>query len=291
VTPLKIAIMSAKGLPPADANGKADPYCTCQVISQDTGKPQLVSMSQTKIHQKTLDPWWGFETDDRYIYQEGDSLLFEIFDYDQGDSQHDLLCRVVLPSIEFCRIGGFDGRLDCVDVLQGQQKNYNPQLKVKVTVNVLPILPSALKIHIIGAKGLPPADANGLADPFCVFQLTNKPFSRSSTKLKNKTLEPVWNEEFDDKHRYDDGDSLQFDVYDYDKGGKFDLMCTGELKNSAFADTGVFEGDLPIIPEEGGPYKPTLQLKVTLDRQALQDIRAAQAELEERMRQAQQPAY
>merc|ERR1711957_481899 len=62
MTPLKITIISAKGLPPADANGKADPYCTCQVISQDTGKAQLVSMSQTKIHQKTLDPWWGFET-------------------------------------------------------------------------------------------------------------------------------------------------------------------------------------------------------------------------------------
>merc|ERR1719240_2454194 len=50
---LRIHVYSASGLPPADFNGKSDPF----VITQLSGKPQ--SKSQTTVVEKTLDPVWG----------------------------------------------------------------------------------------------------------------------------------------------------------------------------------------------------------------------------------------
>jgi len=254
------------------------------VINSETGIPRPCSLSQTKVHEKTLEPFWNFETDCRYTFQELDgldSLLFQMYDYDKGDDEHDLLCRVVIPGSEFYRIGGFDGRIDCT-CAQGMPKGFSPSLKAKVSVNGMREAPSALYIGVISAKGLPPADTNGLADPFCVLQLEGKPYTSSRTILKNKTLEPVWNGEFDDKYKYEEGDNITFEVFDFDKGGKYELMASGTLSNEDFAD-GVFEGDLPMKVDDPDyiRYKPTLQLKIVLDREKLENLKAAQAEVEE----------
>eukprot|EP00971_Amphidinium_carterae_P149522 2964617-Amphidinium_carterae.1 len=53
---LKISILGARGLPPADTNGKSDPYCAFSV----QGKPR--SQGRTRHVDKTLDPWWGEES-------------------------------------------------------------------------------------------------------------------------------------------------------------------------------------------------------------------------------------
>mmetsp|Transcript_6311 Transcript_6311/g.13812 ORF Transcript_6311/g.13812 Transcript_6311/m.13812 type:complete len:455 (+) Transcript_6311:69-1433(+) len=253
---LKITIMGARGLPPADTNGKSDPYCAFQV----QGKPR--SQGRTRHVDKTLDPWWGEEFDDKYGYEDGDSLIFEIFDYDKG-SKGELLCRGTLASKEFHRAGGFDGKLmmqDCTG-----QKGYAPSLKVRVTVNGLPEPPPALKIFIIGAKGLPPADTNGKSDPYCTCQLVGKQYSKSQTKVKSRTLEPRWEEEFNDKHRYDEGDGLVFEVFDYDKTGRHDLLGRATLENSLFHIPGGFDGSLNLIDVSLPGYRPTLQVKVSVN--------------------------
>jgi len=252
-TRLKITIMGARGLPPADANGKADPYCSVQVI----GKPS--SRSTTRHIDKTLDPWWGEEFDDKYGYDDGDKLLFECFDYDKG-SKGDLLCRATLDSSEFHRAGGFDGKLTLVD----GPKAYSPTLKVRVTVNGLPAGPPNMIVRILSAKALPPTDANGKADPFCIMQLVGKPYSRSQTKVLTKTLEPTWDEEFDDKHRYEEGDSILFEVRDYDgKGKPADLLGRVTLPSADFHKEGGFKGTLTLGDCPKG-FAPSLNVQVNI---------------------------
>eukprot|EP00927_Polykrikos_kofoidii_P006930 TRINITY_DN12821_c1_g1_i3.p1 TRINITY_DN12821_c1_g1~~TRINITY_DN12821_c1_g1_i3.p1 ORF type:complete len:423 (+),score=68.02 TRINITY_DN12821_c1_g1_i3:94-1362(+) len=253
-TKLTISIINARGLPPADVNGKSDPYCTVVV----PGKPY--SKSCTRIIERTLDPKWDEEFDDKYGYvDEEDSLFFEVFDFDKG-SDGELLGSATLESHEFYRAGGFDGKIQ----LTSEIKGYSPTLKVRVVANELPAPPPALKISIISAKGLPPADPNGKSDPFCVCQLIGKPYSKSSTKIKAKTLDPKWDEDFDDKYRYEEGDSILFELFDYDKGGKCDVLGKCVLEGSSFHKVGGFDGELQVIDTEKG-YSPTLRVKVIVN--------------------------
>lgn len=249
---LSISCLGAKGLQPADANGKSDPFCVVYV----SGKPH--TKSQTRVIEKTLDPWWGEEFDDKYGYEPGCSIVFEVYDYDRG-SKPDLLGRAVLPGEEFDRIGGFDGRLE----LKESAKGYKPTIRARVVVNALPAPPPNVKIWIYGAKGLPPADPNGMSDPFCTCNLVGKPYSKGQTKARAKTLDPVWNEEFDDKHRYEEGDSILFEVFDFDKGGKCDFLCRATLPSSSFHVPGGFKGMIDLVDGPKG-YLPRLHIKVVV---------------------------
>lgn len=125
-----------------------------------------------------------------------------------------------------------------------------------------------LDIQVVSAKGLPPADVNGKADPFVIFQIPGKPLSKSQTSHKDKTLEPVWRERFHDKYTYEEGDSLEFNVHDFDYGAKeFELIGKGKLPNVEFAKQGGFEGEirLTVPPEAGKGYTPTLRVKVIVN--------------------------
>ncbi|CAE7659883.1 TCB3, partial [Symbiodinium sp. CCMP2456] len=111
------------------------------------------------------------------------------------------------------------------------------------------------------ADGLPPADANGKSDPFCSVQLVGKPFSRSSTTIKARTLDPVWNETLTDKHRYEVGDAISFKVWDYDKAGGNDLLGEYVLEGPHFHKPGGFDGELNLqCPDP--KYAPVLSVKI-----------------------------
>jgi len=272
-TKLRITVMGARGLPPADANGKADPYC----ILMCQGKPRSKSMTQVK--EKTLDPWWGEDFNDNYGYEDGESIEFEVHDYDKG-SESTKMCTAVLPSSEFDREGGFDGLLPLqIDKkfkasCPFDTKGYNPVLKVRIFVAGQKVPPLRLRIGILSAKGLPPADPNGKSDPFCSVMIIGKPYSKGSTKVIPKTLDPIWEEELSGKYRYEDGDHLIFEVRDYDgKGSKSELLGRAVLENNKFHKKGGFAGNLPLVdvakgqrpPESGAKvYTPTLQLHVTI---------------------------
>jgi len=247
---LSISVMGAKGLQPADANGKSDPFCVVYI----SGKPH--TKSQTRVIEKTLDPTWNEEFDDKYGYEPGCSLVFEVYDYDRG-SKPDLLGRAVLASEEFHRIGGFDGRMELKDCMKG----YKPTLRCRVVVNGLPQAPPNLNYWVYAAKGLPPADPNGFSDPFCVCMVVGKPYSKVQTKKLAKTLDPVWNEKFDDKYRYEEGDALLFEVFDHDKGGKCDFLCRATLPSSQFHCPGGFEGWVDLVDGPPG-YLSKLHIKI-----------------------------
>jgi hypothetical protein len=235
----------------------------------------------TQVKEKTLEPWFGEEFNDNYGYENGESVVFEIHDYDKGESGTPIpMCTAVLPSSEFDRPGGFDGVIPLQIDRRFKQnsphelKGYSPVLKVKVHVAGTQLPPPRLRIGIVSAKGLPPADSNGKSDPFCSVMIIGKPYSKGQTKVCIKTLDPVWDEELSGKYRYEDGDHLIFEVRDYDgKGTKADLLGRAVLENSRFHKKGGFVGNLPLLdvakgakpPENGAKaYTPTLQLDVKI---------------------------
>jgi len=131
-----------------------------------------------------------------------------------------------------------------------------------------------LKIRIIRGEKLMAADVNGKSDPFCIVQVRGKPQSKSQTVVKEKTLEPIWDQEFDDKYAYKEGDALDFVVMDYDRpsGTKMDesigeLLGRTTLTSSDFHKPGGFEGDLRL--RDCGKEKSTIRVKVVVN--ALED--------------------
>jgi len=276
-TSLNITIFSAKDLPSTDTNGKSDPFCTVMCVRTDSSGEIIErknwSKSTTKVVEKTLNPWWGEDFTDKYGYEEGDDLFFLIWDWDKG-SQSEVVGKVLLPSSEFHRPGGFMSWLP-IHVLAGEvPKGATPSLKVRVAVRGMPTPPPRLHVTVHSCFNLPPADPNGKADPFCTFQIVGKPASKSQTKVCFKTLAPVWNETFSGKYRYEDGDDLIFEVRDYDgKNAKPELLGRCLLANAEFAKMGGFSGDVPlqdvykgiVPPEHGGKaYKPLLKLTAFL---------------------------
>jgi hypothetical protein len=139
---LRIHVYSASGLPPADFNGKSDPF----VVLQLSGKPQ--SKSQTTVIEKTLDPVWGKaegkaatgeEFYDKYVYEEGDNLEFVVHDYDKGCTDYEVLGKGKLSSEQFHKQGGFHGdiQLKCPPELGKAFVEKPPTLRIKVVVNEL----------------------------------------------------------------------------------------------------------------------------------------------------------
>lgn len=130
-----------------------------------------------------------------------------------------------------------------------------------------------LNIRIYSAAGLPPADFNGKSDPFVSVQISGKPHSRSQTSIQEKTLDPVWGksgmgEEFYDKYAYEEGDSIEFIVYDYDKGcTDYEVLGRGRLTCEEFHRPGGFAGDIPLrTPPETTPgYHPSLRVRVVVN--------------------------
>lgn len=249
-TSLKITLMSAKDLPSTDANGKSDPFCTvtcCHVHPDGKIETKGWSKSATKVVEKTLAPWWGEDFTDKYGYVEGDSLLLQVWDWDQGDKS-ELIARAILPGTEFHRPGGFHATLPMTCMVSDAPRGTVPLLSLRVVVKGSPELAPRLRVKIHSAMGLPPIDLTGKNDCTCTFQIVGKSYSRSTTKICFKTCDPVWNENFDGKDRYEDGDNLVFEVRtNGGKAGKNELLGRCVLTNNEFSSLGGWHGDVPLI--------------------------------------------
>ncbi|XP_057330177.1 multiple C2 and transmembrane domain-containing protein isoform X1 [Microplitis mediator] len=82
---------------------------------------------------------------------------------------------------------------------------------------------SVVTIVLVEAKSLLPMDIDGLSDPYVKFRLGTEKYK---SKVVNKTINPVWLEQFD-LHLYEDpylGQELEVTVWDRDKGHQDDLM-------------------------------------------------------------------
>ncbi|XP_018301348.1 multiple C2 and transmembrane domain-containing protein 1 isoform X2 [Mycetomoellerius zeteki] len=82
---------------------------------------------------------------------------------------------------------------------------------------------SVVTIVLVEAKNLLPMDIDGLSDPYVKFRLGTEKYK---SKVVNKTLNPIWLEQFD-LHLYEDpylGQELEVTVWDRDRSHQDDLM-------------------------------------------------------------------
>mmetsp|Transcript_3628 Transcript_3628/g.11012 ORF Transcript_3628/g.11012 Transcript_3628/m.11012 type:complete len:784 (+) Transcript_3628:63-2414(+) len=106
VCPLKIRIVSARGLAAQDGSAVSSPVCHCQVPGK-TSSSLLTGAASCAVL-----PVWEFEAELR-DYAFGDPLQFEVRDSrhaDVGDDGPGFLGRITLPASAF-DCGGFDGEV------------------------------------------------------------------------------------------------------------------------------------------------------------------------------------
>lgn len=108
-------------------------------------------------------------------------------------------------------------------------------------------------------------------------RLDGQPQSRSQTMIQEKTLDPVWGkpgapgEEFYDKYAYEEGDSLEFIVHDYDRGcTDHDVLGRGKLMGTDFHKPGGFYGEITLkcpadCPKAYHEKPPKLTIKVAVN--------------------------
>ncbi|OTB02287.1 hypothetical protein M426DRAFT_24771 [Hypoxylon sp. CI-4A] len=102
-----------------------------------------------------------------------------------------------------------------------------------------------LRVDVLDAADLPPADSNGKSDPYCKFELNGQDVFK--TKTQKKTLNPVWNEFFEVAIPSRTAAKFNLKVYDYD-----------------FADKPDFLGGADINLEQLDPFKAK-ELRLLLD--------------------------
>jgi len=77
-------------------------------------------------------------------------------------------------------------------VPEGQRKAGNAKPLGELAMRVY--VPVKLQVHVVGGNHLPPADSNGLSDPYCKLFFEGRPLGERGgmTKVLSKTLHPVW---------------------------------------------------------------------------------------------------
>merc|ERR1712176_644798 len=100
---------------------RSDPYTTCQIM----GKPK----TQFKSHYvpDNLNPVWNFEAELMGL-EEGESLKFDVFDFDVPTKQDDFLGTATLEYKDFIKPDGFYGSL----ALTGDRAQGTLTVRVKV---------------------------------------------------------------------------------------------------------------------------------------------------------------
>uniref|UniRef100_A0A7S2GFV4 C2 domain-containing protein n=1 Tax=Alexandrium andersonii TaxID=327968 RepID=A0A7S2GFV4_9DINO len=101
-----------------------------------------------------------------------------------------------------------------------------------------------LQLEIIAARGLRDADWFGKSDPYVHVKLKGKSELCAKTHHVNGSLEPVW-DFVTPVHNYEEGDDLEFEVYDKNLGMKDDFLGRASLEGSRFHKWG-WEGELQL---------------------------------------------
>jgi len=104
---LRVQMISARGLMDADfmpGADKSDPYCTCEVY----GTPDV--RLETEVIQDDLNPKWNHQEEILEGWEEGDLIMFRVFDKDVDDDQP--LGHVVVDPAELNGKGPTELKLD-----------------------------------------------------------------------------------------------------------------------------------------------------------------------------------
>jgi len=151
VPPLKLTIVSARGLRDADwvpGAGKSDPYCTCEIA----GKPK--EKLHTKVINDNLDPVWEHQGE-LPGFRPGDTLVFKVYDKDLAKS--DLLGQLKLESAEFYP-HGFEGEKPLADAGKG----HHAYLKLKIHPTMAPTGASSAQLPHAPSTPTPPSSGTSV---------------------------------------------------------------------------------------------------------------------------------
>ncbi|XP_023248407.1 multiple C2 and transmembrane domain-containing protein [Copidosoma floridanum] len=232
---LRLHLRRGASLVAMDRCGASDPYVKIKCAGR------LLHKSRT-VH-RDLNPVWD-ESVTLPIEDPFQPLNFKVFDYDWG-LQDDFMGAALL---------------DLTQLELGQQKDITLELKdpnrprqhlgeIFISATLWPrnqqekeqyfqkssrladvnrklksqIWSSVVTIVLVEAKNLLPMDIDGLSDPYVKFRLGSEKYK---SKVANKTLSPVWLEQFD-LHLYEDpylGQELEVTVWDRDRSHQDDLM-------------------------------------------------------------------
>eukprot|EP01080_Neovahlkampfia_damariscottae_P000700 gene700-8952_t len=86
------------------------------------------------------------------------------------------------------------------------------------------------KLLMKSAQELPKMDIGGLSDPYAIINFANQSFK---TEIKKKTLTPIWNEEFQFNARGYLDDSIQIELFDWNKLHSDEYMGSIEIPLSS----------------------------------------------------------
>jgi len=119
----------------------------------------------------------------------------------------------------------------------------------------------AIKVTIISANGLRRADwlPGEASTPYCICDIPGKPASSFRTRVRERTLNPIWRHEqvlLD----YEAGDSLTFSVFDKDWGKEDDLLGTIDFESTQFLPEGL-TGEFKLT-QTGKDEPATIKLNV-----------------------------
>ncbi|RWS16204.1 multiple C2 and transmembrane domain-containing protein 1-like isoform X8 [Dinothrombium tinctorium] len=242
---IEVHLESANNLLAKDSGGTSDPYVKFKIGNKIVYKSRIVS--------KCLDPQWDefFAVLIEDVFQ---PLCLKVYDYDFG-FQDDYLggATIDLTKLELNKPTRLvlDLTETGTDSTEEQSSSWG---QITLTVTLIPktqeekeqhfekgmrtamvagdistavkrlktqVWDSVVNIVLVEGKGLSSKDENGLSDPYVKFKLGSEKYK---SKVVNKSLNPVWNEQFDLHTFPDQSKVLEVSVYDKDFHGRDDFM-------------------------------------------------------------------
>ncbi|XP_011861896.1 PREDICTED: multiple C2 and transmembrane domain-containing protein 1 [Vollenhovia emeryi] len=225
---LRLHIRRGANLVAMDRGGASDPYVKVKCSGR------LLHKSRT-VH-RDLNPVWD-ESITLPIEDPFQPLTIKVFDYDWG-LQDDFMGAALLDLTQLDLGHSQDITLELKDPdrpkqhlgeiyltatlwprNQQEKEQYFQKTNRLADVNrrlKSQIWSSVVTIVLVEAKNLLPMDIDGLSDPYVKFRLGTEKYK---SKVINKTLNPIWLEQFD-LHLYEDpylGQELEVTVWDRDK--------------------------------------------------------------------------
>ncbi|KAL0120550.1 hypothetical protein PUN28_008335 [Cardiocondyla obscurior] len=232
---LRLHIRRGANLVAMDRCGASDPYVKVKCSGR------LLHKSRT-VH-RDLNPVWD-ESVTLPIEDPFQPLTIKVFDYDWG-LQDDFMGAALLDLTQLDLGHSQDITLELKDPdrpkqhlgeiyltatlwprNQQEKEQYFQRTNRLADVNrrlKSQIWSSVVTIVLVEAKNLLPMDIDGLSDPYVKFRLGTEKYK---SKVVNKTLNPIWLEQFD-LHLYEDpylGQELEVTVWDRDRSHQDDLM-------------------------------------------------------------------
>ncbi|XP_062388157.1 synaptotagmin Va [Sardina pilchardus] len=216
---LIVGIIQAENLPAMDMGGTSDPYVKVYML------PDKKKKFETKVQRKNLSPVFNETFKFKIAFNDlaPQTLVLQAFDFDRF-GKHDVIGEIKIP-------------MNSIDLgqpihewrdLDGGQKEEEEKLgDICISLRYVPTS-GKLTVCVMEAKNLKQMDLGGLSDPFVklVLQHNGKRVKKKKTTVKEKTLNPYFNESFSFEIPFAQIQKLQviITVYDYDKLGSNDAI-------------------------------------------------------------------